>query len=267
MATSPRGGGPLGRPLTTTRRRRLRRAPPGALSLLGDRRGEDDVRVFAAVHDELEELVQRRGERGVDVVAQVDPRGERRVGRAAQRVAAHGPVRLAPGLRAGARRWPTMAIAARTEAPLRKRACSRVARASRVAVWISATSAEPVSAADDGRLVVRRLIAQRQVLEAVAQRLRQAARGDVLHGVLRRHHLEARHGPHFADVGHLHEALVQRRQQHVLHRLGHAVELVDEQHAALAHGLDERARGEGLLAVALLQHQGGSNQPVSLLSE
>ena len=63
-------------------------------------------------------------------------------------------------------------------------------------------------------------------------------------------------GPHLADVGHLDEALVERRQEHVLHRLGHAVELVDEEHTAAAHGLDQGAGKEGGLAVALLQDEG-----------
>ena len=62
-------------------------------------------------------------------------------------------------------------------------------------------------------------------------------------------------GAHLADVRQLQEALVERRQQHVLHALGHAVELVDEQHAAVAHGLDQRPGEERLLAVALLEHE------------
>ena len=41
----------------------------------------------------------------------------------------------------------TVAIAPRTDAPLRKRGCSRVARVSRTAVRTSAASSEPVSAA------------------------------------------------------------------------------------------------------------------------
>ena len=136
----------------------------------------------------------------------------------------------------------TVAMAPRTEAPLRKRGCSRVARVRRTAVLTSAASSQPVSATTMSALLVGRLIQQRQVLEAVAQRLGEVAGGDVLHRVLRGHDLEALGGAHLADVRHLQEALVERRQQHVLHGLGHAVELVDEQHPAAAHGLDQRAR-------------------------
>ena len=57
-------------------------------------------------------------------------------------------------------------------------------------------------------------------VEPVAKRLGEVAGGDVLHGVLRRHDLEAVDGPHLADVRQLQEALVERGQEHVLHRLG-----------------------------------------------
>ena len=107
----------------------------------------------------------------------------------------------------------------------------------------------------DRRLLVGALVEQREVLEAVAQRLREVAGGDVLHGVLRRHHLEAVGRAHLADVRQLQQALVERRQQHVLHALGHAVELVDEQHLAVAHRLDQRPGEERLFPVPLLEHE------------
>ena len=107
----------------------------------------------------------------------------------------------------------------------------------------------------DRRLLVRALVQQREVLEPVAQRLGEVAGGDVLHRVLRRHHLEAVGRPHLADVRQLQQALVQRRQQHVLHALRHPVELVDEQHLAVPHGLDQRPGEERLFPVALLEHE------------
>ena len=83
------------------------RAPPEGAQAFGELRGgrERDVGVLAAVDDELQELVERRAEVGVDVVAQVDARGERGLGRAAQRLAAHGAAGVAVAPRA-ARRWP-----------------------------------------------------------------------------------------------------------------------------------------------------------------
>jgi len=81
------------------------------------------------------------------------------------------------------------------------------------------------------------------------------AGGHVLDGVLGGHHLEAFGGADLADVRHLQEALVEGRQEHVLDRFGHAIELVDEQHASVAHGLHQGTREERLLAVAPLQHE------------
>ena len=72
------------------------------------------------------------------------------------------------------------------------------------------------------------LVVQRQVLEAVAQGLREVTGGDVFDRVLGSHHLKALDRPHLTDVWYLQQALIEGRQQHVLHRLGHAVELVDE---------------------------------------
>ena len=57
------------------------------------------------------------------------------------------------------------------------------------------------------------------------------------------------------EVRHLHDALVERRQQQVLRRLGQAVQLVQEEDAALAHGAHQRPGDEGLLAVAAREDQ------------
>ena len=89
-------GAQEGRPRTSTRPLVPERAPPGALRLLGrPRRRQSDVRVLAALDDELEELVERGGEVGVDVVAQVDAGRQRGLGGAAQHLAAHRPAGVA----------------------------------------------------------------------------------------------------------------------------------------------------------------------------
>jgi len=108
----------------------------------------------------------------------------------------------------------------------------------------------PCLATDDSRLFLGILVAEGQVFEPVAQRLRKVARGDVFHGILRRHDLEPVGGVDHADVGHADDALVEGGQQHVLHRLGHTVELVDEEHRPIAHRLDERTGEERLRAIA-----------------
>ena len=75
-------------------------------------------------------------------------------------------------------------------------------------------------------------------------------------------------GPHLTDARHDQQALVERRQQHVLHGLGHAVELVDEEDGALAHGAHQRPGEEASpRSSRACSTSGGSNQPVSLLSE
>ena len=108
----------------------------------------------------------------------------------------------------------------------------------------------------DGLLLGGRLVGQGEVLEAVPEGLREVARADVLDGVLGGHHLKAGGGPHGADVGHHEQALVERRQEHVLHALRHAVELVDEEHGAAPQGRHQGAGAKRRRAVALGHHEG-----------
>ena len=95
----------------------VQRRPAGGAQAFGrPGRRERDVRVLAAVDDEVEELVERGGEVGVDVVAQVDARRQGGFGRAAQHLAVHG----AAGVAVSAHRRSaiaTVAMAPRTERP------------------------------------------------------------------------------------------------------------------------------------------------------
>ena len=93
------------------------------------------------------------------------------------------------------------------------------------------------------------------MLEPVAQRFGEVACRDVLHRVLRGDHPEAGRRAHLADVRHADPTLVERGQEHILDRLGHPVELVDEQDRAAAHRLHEGPRAEALLAVPGLEDQ------------
>src|SRR5665647_2456706 len=154
-------------PRTSTRPPCRRRAPPGRSGSWGDRGGgQGDIRVFATVDDELEELVERRREVGVDVVAQIDPRRQGGFGRAAQRLAAHGPADV-PGCapqplgdgHGGDRAAHRGALAeAWVEARGAREAHGRTHQSGVVAAGLGDY---------DGALLGGRLIGQREVLERV----------------------------------------------------------------------------------------------------
>lgn len=76
-------------------------------------------------------------------------------------------------------------------------------------------------------------------------------------GVLGGHEAESRCGLHHAKVWNHHHAFVESRQKHVLHALGHAVQLVDEEQCAGLHCLDQGTGDEEVGLVAALQHSGG----------
>jgi hypothetical protein len=54
-------------------------------------------------------------------------------------------------------------------------------------------------------------------------------------------------------VRHIDEALVERREEHVLHPLGHPVQLVEQKHGALLHRPHQGPRTKRLGHVATLQ--------------
>ena len=108
----------------------------------------------------------------------------------------------------------------------------------------------------DRLLLRRRLVVHHQVLEPVAQRLREVTGGHVLRRILGRDHLEPVRRAYLPEVRHLHDSLVQRRQQQVLRRLRQPVQLVEKEDAALAHGEHQGTGDERVLPVAQPEHQG-----------
>ena len=110
---------------------------------------------------------------------------------------------------------------------------------------------------DDGLLLRRGLVAELEVLEPVADGLGEVTRGDVLRRVLRRYHLKALGGAYLTEVRHLQQALVECRQQQVLRRLRQAVQLVEKEDVAAAHGADQRPRDERFVPIAEPKHERG----------
>ena len=225
---------------SSSRASRERSGPRRRLARVRGPRGERRLRVLPAP-DQLEQLVEHRPEAGVRV-PELDARRERGLGGAAQLLAA-GRRELDDRHRAAHRRPATHArVHPRPPREPHRRAHERGVRA-------------PGPLGDDRLFLGGGLVAELQVLEPVADRLGEVAGGDVLRGVLRRHHLEALGRAHRPEVRHLHDALVERRQQQVLRRLRQPVQLVQEEDAALPHRPQQRPGDERVLAVAEPQHQ------------
>ena len=106
----------------------------------------------------------------------------------------------------------------------------------------------------DGRLVVGRLVADRQPADPVVHRGGDARRADGVERVHRRDEPEAVRCRHPAEARHVQLALAHHRDEHVERLLGDAVDLLDVQQRAVAHRRDQRTVDEHVGVVAVGEH-------------